>query len=153
MRNQEPDRYEFSPGDRQRLDLFRSALLPLHRNLLASAQAEYERDHGRVEGHLELFRLVKDEPMFAWLRAVSDLILRLDEALDSPTLGLAEAIIRDGTRCFLTEDAEFTAFRLRYREAMQSSPDVVLAHADVLRTLRPLVEGRFPVERAPGDRF
>ncbi len=111
--------------------------------LLDAARYEYERTHGRVEGHLEMFRLVKDDPAFAWLRPFTDMIVRLDEMLDQPAQGKAEEIISEAERLLLAPGGDDAPFQLKYREALQAQPDVVLAHAEMARTIRALRNERF----------
>ena len=81
--------------------------------------------------------LVINDPWFAWLRPVSELIVRIDE-LQEPAqeeteeealaaLGRAAALFRppDGGG----------EFGRRYREILQRSPDAVLAHSGLSRLL------------------
>lgn len=147
--------FRFEPADERRLGLLRNALLTLHRVLLDGAREQYERTHGRVQGHLEMFRLVRDEPAFAWLRSVSDLVVRLDETLDTPVAGVAEEIVTISEALFLNHNSEDPAFQLKYLQALQERPDVVLAHAEVARTIRALAKERFvlvPVASGSAER-
>ncbi|MFN8546675.1 MAG: hypothetical protein U0527_01570 [Candidatus Eisenbacteria bacterium] len=142
--------FRFEPADERRLGLLRNALLTLHRVLLDGAREQYERTHGRVEGHLEMFRLVRDEPAFAWLRSVSDLVVRLDETLDAPVAGIAEEIVTTAEVLFLNHQPEDPTFQLKYLQALQERPDVVLAHAEVARTIRTLAKERFVLVSSAG---
>src|ERR1044072_91845 len=65
-----------------RLRALRRALLHLHKALLDSERAAYEQAMGRVTSG-ELLQLVLNDEQFAWLRYISELIVRIDELLDT----------------------------------------------------------------------
>jgi hypothetical protein len=134
----------FSPDDAAALQAVRNALLHHHRALLELAQRDYERAAGRVSP-TELVGLLMQHPAFGWLRMLSSLIARLDEILDQPEPGEAEAVIATASRLLLDLDANDGGFQARYREALQQSPDVVLSHARVAKLLRGLRTTRFAV--------
>src|SRR5262245_65650341 len=58
----------------------RQALLRLHKTLLEWERGGYERIHGRQTSNDMLNALLND-PQFAWLRPISQLIVRIDELL------------------------------------------------------------------------
>ena len=62
--------------DRDRLRDLSERLLKLHRVLLDRERVAYETRHGSVAAG-DLFRLVLDDPQFAWLRSLSALIARI----------------------------------------------------------------------------
>src|ERR1700694_3862415 len=66
----------------QRLTELRNGLLGLHKTLLESERATYERDIARIKSSGELLRLVIYDPWFAWLHELSELVVWIDEALD-----------------------------------------------------------------------
>jgi hypothetical protein len=74
---------------RRRLTDVRSVLLGLHKALLDSEREDYERVYGQVNGG-ELLQLVIHHEQFAWLRPVSELIVRTDEMLDAVEPATAE---------------------------------------------------------------
>src|SRR5258706_8688061 len=69
-----------NPADASLKDL-RQALLRLHKTLLDWERAAYERIHGRQSSNALLDALLKD-PQFAWLRPISQLVVRIDEMLE-----------------------------------------------------------------------
>lgn len=69
-------------SDRQLLWNLRRALLDLYKTLLEWECAAYERVHGRASGG-ELLEVLVADPQFAWLRPVSELIVRIDAALEA----------------------------------------------------------------------
>ena len=123
----------------QRLTDLRNGLLSLHKTLLDSERAAYERDIARIESTGEFLRLVLDDPWFAWLRELSQLVVMIDEALDAkvpPTEIDAQRFVAQ-SREMLVPNETGAGFKKSYFEAMQRDPDVVLAHG---RT-RKLLEG------------
>src|ERR1700692_1307246 len=67
----------------QRLTDLRNALLSLHKTLLESERAYYERDIARISSSSELLKLVLYDPWFAWLHELSELVVLIDETLDA----------------------------------------------------------------------
>ncbi|MBA3888323.1 MAG: VOC family protein [Acidobacteria bacterium] len=123
---------------RQRLRDLRAKLLHLHKVLLEDARAAYEMDRGRVGSTANLLQLVISDPWFAWLHALSGLVIRIDQAVeaDSPaTHGDAAALVEQ-TEALLTASETGEGFPRRYYEALQRQPAVVLAHAEVRRLLK-----------------
>jgi hypothetical protein len=119
------------------LDNLSRVLLRLHKALLDDARVSYERAHGRIESTGAYFQLVMGHEWFAWLRPLSQLILRIDE------LGEAEAPARAkitevvaAVRTLLTASAESEGFARNYHDALQREPEVVLVHAAVRELLR-----------------
>ena len=55
------------------------ALLRLHKALLDSERVSYERVHGRIETNGAFFQLVLGDAWFAWLRPLSQLMVKIDE--------------------------------------------------------------------------
>ena len=123
--------------ERDRLRELSSRLLRLHRLLLDGERLAYETRHGSVAAG-DLFRLVLDDPQFAWLRSLSALIARIDAAIDADdALGShdVDAAFREVYR--LLKGGEGGDFQAKYHEALQRSPDVVMAHAAVSKLFPP----------------
>jgi hypothetical protein len=119
-----------------RMRELRAGLLRLHKALLDAERVSYERAHGQVTGG-ELLQLVINDEQFAWLRPVSELIVRIDEMLDADepaTAADAEALLAGG-RALLKPSEAGGGFGQKYFAAIQQSPDVVLAHREVTRLL------------------
>jgi len=122
---------------RQRLRELRRALLHLHKALLDDERAWYEQAHGLVSSG-ELLQLVIGHEQFAWLHAVSELIVRIDELLDAEepaTANDAKALIIQA-RALARPNATGTEFERKYYAAIQREPAVALAHRDVTKILR-----------------
>lgn len=72
-----------SPVPRTDLIELAAALTQLHRALLDQQRIEYERDHGPLPG-AQLLQLAAYDDSFAWLRALSLVIVDLDGLLVAP---------------------------------------------------------------------
>lgn len=123
--------------ERDRLRELSERLLQLHRRLLDLERLAYERRHG-VVAPADLFRLVLDDPQFAWLRSLSALIAQIDAAVDADeTLAGADvdAAFREVYR--LLKSGTASEFQLKYHEALQQSPDVIMAHAEISKLFPP----------------
>jgi hypothetical protein len=122
---------------RTRLAEARRALLRLHKTLLDAERASYERGRGSVGGGGEFLQLVINDPWFAWLRPVSELVVHMDELLESAAEATeGEALAALGQAASLVRPSDGGGeFGRRYREALQASPDAVLAHAELSKLL------------------
>jgi catechol 2,3-dioxygenase len=127
-----------SDATRMQLKELRTQLLQLHKVLLDDAKAAYELDRGRVGNNTQLLQLVISDPWFSWLHLLSGLIVRIDESIgrDAPTTEADAAAIVEEAERLLTVSEGGSEFQKRYYEALQRQPAVVLAHADVRRTLK-----------------
>jgi hypothetical protein len=124
-------------SDRQFLFDLRKSLLHLHKTLLDWERSAYERVHGRVSS-AELLQATMEHPQFAWLRPISELIVRIDESVDTePQNGPVdvEAIVARA-RAATAADEAGTPQAQRYHTALQEHPDAVFAHRDVARVLK-----------------
>jgi hypothetical protein len=124
-------------GVQQRLTTLRNGLLGLHKTLLDSERAAYERDIARISSSGELLKLVLYDPWFAWLHELSEFVVLIDEILDAeePPTGIdAERLIAQ-TWDLLAPKESGMGFAKRYFEALQRDPDVVLAHARMRKVM------------------
>ena len=124
-------------SDRQFLFDLRKSLLHLHKTLLDWERSAYERVHGRVSS-AELLQATMEHPQFAWLRPISELIVRIDESVDTePQNGPVdvEAIVARA-RAATAADEAGTPQAQRYHAALQEHPDAVFAHRDVANVLK-----------------
>ena len=80
------------------------------------------------------------DPNFRWLRSLSGAMAELDELLDEvPLLDERHTrVVRMRFDALVTEDEGAGEFGVRYREYLQRSPEVVMAHAMVRIALRAL---------------
>lgn len=123
---------EITGDTRERLTKIRTTLLRLHKTLLDFEREGYERGHGKIGNSYEFLKLVMSDPWFAWLRQLSELIVEMDELLaskETPKEATALALIEQ-TRILLTPSESGSEFQKKYFDAMQGSPEVVLAHSE-----------------------
>lgn len=120
----------------QFLGELRLKLLHLHQLLLNTERLAYERVRGQVSSG-ELLQLAIHHSQFAWLHPLSKLIVRIDSSLqsDEPCTTEQSAALVTEVRTLLAPDKQGNDFALKYDAAFQQSPDVVLAHADVVKLL------------------
>jgi len=123
--------------EHQLLTELRRALLHLHKTLLEWERLAYERVHGRTSPG-ELLKIVVSDPQFAWLRPVSELIVRIDEALEAeaPDRPIDIDAIVGQARTIAAPDESGRPYAQRYHAALQEHPDAVLAHRAVTTVLK-----------------
>jgi hypothetical protein len=125
---------------RERLTELRNELLKLHKALLDSERAAYERDVERITSTGQYLNLVLNDPWFDWLRELSQFIVLVDETLDfedPATPADADRLVAKA-RLLVAPSENGAVFARRYFEAMQRDPAVVLAHRDTLGVLAAL---------------
>jgi hypothetical protein len=110
-----------------------TALRTLHHRLLLATQRSFEKLHGRVDGPGALLQLAVHDPLFAWLRPLSQALALLDELADAEEVGGPD-LARAAAEVAALIDGE-TEFRGAYLVYLQSEPDVVVAHAGLRRLL------------------
>jgi catechol 2,3-dioxygenase len=133
-----PGKQDVVEWRRRQLADLRLPLMNLHKALLDDARTAYELDRGSVGSSANLLQLVISDPWFAWLHSVSELIVRIDETLaaDSPATDSDAQALAEQVERLLTASETGEGFQRRYYEALQRQPAVVLAHAEVRRTLK-----------------
>jgi hypothetical protein len=121
----------------ERLRHLRRSLLHLHKVLLDDERATYERVHGQVNSG-ELLQLVINHEQFAWLHAISELVVQIDEMFDAdePLISEAAASLIENARALLTPSETGNEFERKYFAALQREPDAVLAHREARAFLK-----------------
>src|ERR687897_3383307 len=79
MANQE----QASEATSNQVKQLRQGLLRLHKTLLDLERRDYERARGRISNSYEFLQLVLKDPWFDWLHRLSELIVQIDETLDT----------------------------------------------------------------------
>jgi hypothetical protein len=122
---------------RELLGKLRNLLLEQHKLLLDRERAEYEKTNGPIGGPGRFLTLVLNDPHFAWLRQISTLVVEIDEAL-SPRSKADQAVadaLTAQARELMRPREHGTDFQVRYYNAVQESPDVVILQCQVERLL------------------
>jgi hypothetical protein len=120
----------------------RQALLKLHKTLLDSERVSYEKTVGTIQSPSHFLKLLTGDPWFAWLHQLSQLIVAMDEVLsdEEQLTPVALETLVNQTRNLLVVSETGTGFATHYFEALQRDPDVVLAHAEVVKLFGPRKE-------------
>ena len=118
----------------------RTALLTLHKAVLDAERRRYERAHGPIENPAQALRLVMEDPWFAWLQPLAELIIQADErlAVDVPVELADLRAFGVNVRGLLQFDLGGAQFHDAYLRTLQDVPDVVVAHAHVVSFLADL---------------
>ena len=125
------------PAAAQRLSKSRDALLVLHKTLVDSERIAYEKTVGAIQGPNHFLQLLTGDPWFAWLHPISELIVSMDEVLDGKellTTATVAALVDEAGRMLVASEIG-EGFSRHYFDALQENPDVVFAHAEVMRAL------------------
>ena len=128
---------ELSEVTSQTLRDLRRSLLRLHKTLLDQETAAYEAARGSVTRG-DLLQLVINHEQFAWLHTISELIVRIDETLSpkEPALEADAQALLTQAQLLLTPSETGDQFQRRYYAALQSEPDAVLAHREVMQLFK-----------------
>jgi len=123
-------------AERALLVELRRLLLQLHKTLIDWQRAEYELDRGRLQT-TELLNVMFNDPAFAWLRSMSGLIVRIDEALEvkPPKPEIESGPLIAAAKDLIAPESG-TPYAERYHAALQELPDAVLAHRDLVTLLK-----------------
>jgi len=122
---------------KKRLEEVRHALLTLHKKLVDSERVTYEKTVGAIGSPSQFLKLLTTDPWFAWLQPLSQLIVSMDEALDAReplTEAVVVATVKEAN-LLLAPSEIGEGFAHHYFDALQRDPDVVIAHADVMKLL------------------
>jgi hypothetical protein len=117
-------------------------LRALHKALLGYVQSGYEQSHGAVGGPGQLLHLAMHDPAFNWLHALSELMVDIDELIDSKMVSKTDAAaVRSEVEDLLsTASDRGNDFSTRYVEALQHDTDLVVLHANVRKVVASLPE-------------
>jgi hypothetical protein len=122
---------------RNELVALRDALLALHRETIAAAFAELERERGvgLPGGATARFHLLTRDPAFGWLQPFTALLASLDERLDDPAPLEARDAAAARARAAALLHVEH-AVGARLVALVQSAPEVAMAYGPVRLLLR-----------------
>src|SRR5687768_17540561 len=124
---------------KSQLNALRGKLIVLHKALIDSERVEYEKSFGPLETPQQFLKLLINDPWFAWLQPFSRMVVTIDEILESMEPIPHEEVkgLLERARTLLEVREETDDSRRSYFEALQREPDVILAHAAVMKVLNP----------------
>jgi hypothetical protein len=124
---------------RQQLNALRLALLALHKALVDSERIGYEATVGQIQSPSHFLQLLARDAWFTWLQPFSQLIVAIDEALEekAPLTTANGAALVKATRRLLVASEDGEGFSGHYHAALQRDADVVMAHAEVAKLIKP----------------
>lgn len=115
----------------------RDSMLRLHKVLMDRDRERYEREHGSVPAGKFLEMLLGD-PNFEWLRVLSTLIVRIDEAFDLDD-GVSNEMLRGFQQeiidIFDKDSGEYEDFQTRFNQALPELPEAGKLRNEILSTL------------------
>ena len=124
---------------RRRLSGLRTALLDLHKALVDSERVSYEKTVGQIQSPSHFLQLLTHDAWFAWLQPLSQFIVAMDVALEEKeplTKAGVDALVKQ-TGLLLVASETGEGFSGHYHAALQRDPDVVMAHAEVVKFIGP----------------
>ncbi|MCA1829646.1 MAG: hypothetical protein ABR567_14320 [Myxococcales bacterium] len=118
-----------------------SALREVHRALVQATRRGYERVNGPAGGPGQMLKLLTEDPYFAWLHPMSELIVDLDSLLTQELLpsGTVAAVRMEIDRLTQAGDSPFW---VKYGPLLQAEPGVVMAHGRLRRAMNALPEAK-----------
>jgi hypothetical protein len=134
------DESQMTDTTAETLKQLRQGLLRVHKILLELERTGYERARGRISNSYEFLQLVLKDPWFDWLHRLSELIVQIDETLDTvgsdtPASENDALALIARAKLLLAPSESGNEFQKNYFLALQQSPDVVLLHSEVTRLL------------------
>jgi hypothetical protein len=124
---------------RSDLSTLREKLVVLHKALIDSERIEYENSFGKISSPNRFLKLLINDPWFAWLQPFSALVVALDELIEDDKKPLTKVDLQKVKReasALLKVSEEGQGFGRSYFESLQREPEVILAHAAVIKLLR-----------------
>ena len=122
---------------RELLGNLRNLLLEQHKLLLDRERGAYERTNAPIPGPGAFLTLVLNDSHFAWLKQISTLVVEIDEALSRKSTAeqpVAEALTAQAREMLRPREAG-SDFQVRYYQAIQESPDVVILQCRIEQLL------------------
>lgn len=133
----DPDVSSASTGTRQMLLGIHRELLDLHKQLIDCEREQYEELRGPIS-KMQLLQLLISDDYFAWLKRISNLIIRIDEATDAKVTApnqidtVAKEILHD-TQLLLSVDESEDDFHKKLKSVMKRDQTVSLACQKLLQ--------------------
>jgi hypothetical protein len=101
-------------------------LLRLHKLLLDITREDYERVNGRIENSFKILELVLNDPYFAWLRKLSELIVVIDEITEREIQVADVDAVRKEVELLVLTGGGDADFRTRFEEILKREVTVLM---------------------------
>lgn len=119
----------------------RMSLLQLHKKLIDWAREEYAREVAPIDNPYRFLSLLTSDPYFAWLRPLSEIIVRIDELEAKPPITTASAVeLRVAVLRTFDDESNPQGFVTKLSQAMNADPGLASDEAMI----------RMLAERLPG---
>jgi hypothetical protein len=118
------------------LATLRNQLLSLHKLLMNTERAGYEKEGNVIESPMHFLQLLTEHERFVWLRQLSQLVVKMDEAMEEKppiTKERADALVGEA-RHLLTGSEEPGSFAARYAKVKEGEAAVAAAHAQISKS-------------------
>ena len=115
------------------LPTLRNQLLSLHKLLMNTERAAFEREGNVIQSPMHFLQLLTEHERFAWLRQLSQLVVMMDEAMEEkPPISRerADELVNEAQH-LLTGSQEPGSFAMRYAAIVQQVPAVAMAHSEI----------------------
>lgn len=119
----------------------RNSLLELHKTLMNYQRSVYEAQHGKVQSPGVMLGLLMEDKNFAWLRQLSELVVVIDEMLESKEPVLSEKLKESLVyiKKLLKPSLEGNNFEVSYFHAIQKDPHSALMHGRTSEALEAII--------------
>lgn len=105
-------------------------LIRLHKSLITYEADQHEKREGRKFNPHEMLHLSLNDPHFAWLRRVSELIVAIDTCVDdkekAPEKSDVEFFVDETQKLLFNDAAENRDFKNKMMTALSSNSEIVL---------------------------
>ncbi|MCW0220544.1 MAG: hypothetical protein OJI67_19610 [Prosthecobacter sp.] len=121
------------------LPTLRNQLLSLHKLLMNTERAVYEKEEKVTLSPLQLLQLLTENERFSWLRQLSQLVVMMDEAMEEKppiTKERMDALVGE-SRHLLMGSTEPGSFAVRYAEIRAREATVAAAHVEISKSFEP----------------
>lgn len=115
------------------LPALHNQLLSLHKLLINTERAAYEKEGNVVSSSMQFLQLLMEHERFSWLRQLSQLVVTIDEAMEEKppiTTERMDALVGEA-RHLLVGSEEPGSFADRYAKARERDAAVAAAHAKI----------------------
>ncbi len=114
----------------------RNQLLSLHKLLMNTERAAYEKEGNVIQSPMQFLQLLMEHERFAWLRQLSQCVVMMDEAMEEKppiTKERLDALVGEARHLLMGSD-EPGSFSLRYAKVREHEATVAAAHAEISKS-------------------